>query len=578
MTRTVDPFDELAALFMGPSAQSRLAAPTIEVAVVGHLPVRAGLWLTPFADARARESGPTALVRLDADEPSIEFVRGDGDAPPSAGAPASLKEAINDLAGTCANWLIRPDARSRPADLVLQGADRVCILSSADQAAVVAAYQIVKQISEAAAESDKASPSMSVVVLGAKEDRARQMMTGLNQTTSTFLDIELPLALCVSQMDAGVQSTRFHRFPGERCPDVHQVTDWIREAHAGPAKRGEDDSAETLAVIEPVAKVESAEPAPVERPVMPGGPSESLTEVVPPPPASLTFRPVIETPPRIEVPTPAATAAPRERGERPVPTGARSEPNALGAPIGPSTSPIKAPVTTLPPPARSAALPTTPPVTPEAAPPAAQVGAPSAPAPPTDRPLIDRIVHAASGLTGSRGGASPEIQTKPMPPAPAGAPIEPLAQTTKHAHREPAPMHEPKITARATEPDDHGRPVPLATHLPGVEPLVVRCPGREHIELGVDASGRLHVICREHFLRELAVVETWAKSHRDLIAMACPQHKIDSAGRTVGHVFTETPVRVADLHDTAIHLHVLAPVEVNGQTGWYAAALNQPGA
>ena len=66
MTDHVDPFDELAALFLtepdvvAPGNEGSTAQRTVvELAIVGHLPVRAGVWLTPYADAIACEQGPT---------------------------------------------------------------------------------------------------------------------------------------------------------------------------------------------------------------------------------------------------------------------------------------------------------------------------------------------------------------------------------------------------------------------------------------------------------------------------------------------------------------------------------------
>jgi hypothetical protein len=44
----------------------------------------------------------------------------------------------------------------------------------------------------------------------------------------------------------------------------------------------------------------------------------------------------------------------------------------------------------------------------------------------------------------------------------------------------------------------------------------------------------------------------------------------------IAHVFTDRPTALADLYNTDLHLHVRAPVVVNGQTGWYIAPLNMP--
>ena len=45
----------------------------------------------------------------------------------------------------------------------------------------------------------------------------------------------------------------------------------------------------------------------------------------------------------------------------------------------------------------------------------------------------------------------------------------------------------------------------------------------------------------------------------------------------VRHVFTDDPLRVADLHGADAHLHLLTPVTIDGRQGWYAAELNRPG-
>ncbi len=82
MTRIVDPFDELTALFLTTDSEDvngrngTHQATTVEILLVGHLPVRAGLWLAPYADALAREAGPTALLRLDDSAPQLQILRG----------------------------------------------------------------------------------------------------------------------------------------------------------------------------------------------------------------------------------------------------------------------------------------------------------------------------------------------------------------------------------------------------------------------------------------------------------------------------------------------------------------------
>src|SRR5204862_6923919 len=124
------------------------------------------------------------------------------------------------------------------------------------------------------------------------------------------------------------------------------------------------------------------------------------------------------------------------------------------------------------------------------------------------------------------------------------------------------------------EPADHGKPVPLSSCIAGLKPLPVRSPGHERIEIAVDGEGQVHVLGFEKSMREMRIVEHWVKSHREILAMACAGHPIDTLGTTQCHVFTDTPATVADLHGTGLRLHVLAAVAVNGQTGWYCAPLS----
>jgi len=110
MTDRTDPFEELAALFLTEpdvAAPRRPAAePSIELMVVGSLPVRASLWLVPYADTVARELGPTALVRLDEEQPTIQLLRTSSDV--ANRKWPTLAAAIGDLGRHVGNWLIRP--------------------------------------------------------------------------------------------------------------------------------------------------------------------------------------------------------------------------------------------------------------------------------------------------------------------------------------------------------------------------------------------------------------------------------------------------------------------------------------
>lgn len=473
MSRSADPFDELAAMFLTtPAVQTAEAPqsarpqqhlqhqPTTEVLLTGNLPVRGGLWLTPYADALARELGATALLRLDGEEPSLQVLRGHLDHS-AAAAPSdleSLEQAIASLGPTIDHWIIRPPSGGGPAEAIQAGAQRITLLTSADEAAIVAAYQCIKDLAQAAEQCERPAPAVGLAIVGADLQCAREIVDRLARTTKSFLGVEIELVLCLPRMDAGVKSNRYVAFPSQPPCTLSDVMTWINAAAASASQ-----SAST-----------------------------------------------------------------------------RQSSSVIGQLY-------------------------------------------------TDR-TDDQVLDAAEVLRLSDGeSASPRRAQKwmraggalPGPPAPAPAPgAEAAPQPVKLAPKpagKTAIDIEPKQPARASEPDHQGQPVPLATHVHSLVALPIRSPGHERIELAVDRSGRLHLLGRDAAataLREMTIVEAWAKAHRELIAMACPQHPIDPSSKAVCHLFTDQPAALADLHGTGLRLHVLAPVVVNGHTGWYAAPLN----
>ncbi len=438
MPTTADPFDELAALFLTDpdrpaGVRGARRAATVELLIVGHLPVRGSLWLVPYADAVAREAGPTALVRLDDDRPSLEILRGPSDSPrPEAGG--TLREAIAQIAGVPASWMVRPAGGITSGEIIEAGADRITILTSADQAAVVRAYEWIRNLMEAAGRSLRDAPRIGLAVLGADPEVARGVMERVNQTAKSNLDIELPLVACVPWMDAEVRSSGPLRFTREPTPDVADVITWIKPPTSAPA----------TATASPQAGVVRDDP------VEPAHAREEAAEAD-----------------HVQFGVPAS--------------------------------------------------------------------APASPAP--------TAVCQACGST-----------VKLVP--------------------KPSVELETKTPAGPIEPDHTGAPIPLADHVDGLTPLAVRCPGHERVELAVDIGGRLNILGREDAMRQMRIVETWAKAHRELISMACPDQWIDPGGETITHVFTERPASVADLHGSDLRLHVLTPVTVEGRKGWYAAPLN----
>jgi hypothetical protein len=468
MTRTMDPFDELASMFLTEDDAAGAKPPPTdrelcELLVVGHLPVRASLWLTPYADAVARSRGPTALVRLDADDPVVQILRGPRE---TVGATSrNLREMILNLGSTVQAWIIHPALRVQAHELLNAAVDRITILSSADQAARTAAYSVIKDLRETAAQIDRDVPPLALAVIGAEQDAARDFAKRLGETTREYLDLDVALSMSLPRMDAAIRSSDLRSFPAQATPSLADVTAWVGEARTHERR---------MAAVP--GSVDSTEPD--------------------------------------EEPT-VAEQIDREIGVVEV-----------------------------------------------------------------DQDAVRRAMSPAAGSTSPLPESAP-ADARVSASIPVGAPLPEALEdvtTRKTVKLDPKPVIEiePKVPADIREPDDEGKPVPLARHVPGLTPLTPRPPGHERIELAVDVSGRLHLLGREEVMREFPIVESWAKAHRELLAMACPEQNIAPGGEVIHHVFTDRPVSLADLQGSTIRLHVLAPVDVAGNRGWYSAALNEP--
>ncbi len=233
MTDHVDPFEELAALFLTESepAAPRAAAPsTVELVVVGSLPVRASLWLVPYADAVAREAGPTALVRLDQEQPTIQLLRAPGDV--ASRRWPTLSNAIADLGRHVGTWLIRPAYGVTHRDMVDAPIDRITVLTSVNDSAIVKAYQEIKLLAAATGPGTQ-GPQLGVAVLGSSLETAERFHRHLGDTTSSFLNCDLSLVACVPRMDATTRAAACLSFPADPYPALETMLAWVRQA-AGP--------------------------------------------------------------------------------------------------------------------------------------------------------------------------------------------------------------------------------------------------------------------------------------------------------------------------------------------------------
>ena len=219
-----DPFDELTALFLSddpspgtaPSdlkphrsgqaddpVQPDSARPRLTIAICGHLPVMAGLWVTQYADRIAEKSGPTGLVRLEGGRCSIEIFGSKSTVSRPEGV--DLAKSAGILADGLHRWIVCVDDRDA-AEAVRAGADEVVILTAAEQPAVIEAYRLAKS---AAARVPSESPlDLGLVVVGADPERAESAGDVLSEAATRHLDRPLPVVATVRRLDVVEGSQR----------------------------------------------------------------------------------------------------------------------------------------------------------------------------------------------------------------------------------------------------------------------------------------------------------------------------------------------------------------------------------
>ncbi|MCA9296073.1 MAG: hypothetical protein KC983_06135 [Phycisphaerales bacterium] len=576
MTKMADTFDELAAMFLSPDDPGGCdhagdheppltdggahAGPLVEVLLVGHLPVRGSLWLTPYAERLVDQTGPVTIVRLDGDEPALQLVGHDA-AVVRGAAGATWREAILHLGVRTSAWLIRLPSSSNPVEWFDHGVDRVTVLTSGDQAAVAGAYQVLKQAVESAAEAHEDWPRLGLAVVGIDEQRAVEVAESIRRTARECLGVDIELVLTLPRMDVTSRTTRHLEFNHEPMPSLADVLEMLDVAILGYA---------TTPNVPPTMRLvgHDDDPAPMH-----DDPAH----------ADDTARvPDIET-----VDADRSHRAPSRRDDIHI---RRTDETLERSPRLPASAQSFAPPSSRTDDVSRA--------TPAMHDPSMEFDIPRLPRHPA-RPVLRTDDDApASTSRAPEPDAAPPVDTSRATPTDTPEPSEAARRVDRGVRPHRTTAAEPawtvrrgrklapslgielesKFPASPHEPvSDHGSPRSLASHVEGLRVLAIRPPKFEHVELAVDERGRMHLLGREADLRHFRRIEQWALAHCEILAMAAGGNLIDvSCREVVSHLFTDQPARVSDLYDSGIRLHVLAPVDTAHGRGWYSAPLNGP--
>ena len=117
----------------------------------------------------------------------------------------------------------------------------------------------------------------------------------------------------------------------------------------------------------------------------------------------------------------------------------------------------------------------------------------------------------------------------------------------------------------------------LASRLAGMSLLAARCPSARNVEIALDERGRVHVLADgrgaewnvNQAVADLLVASAWVEEYAGMIL-----RDQGVGGRAALHVFVDQPKHGRRLLDSALRVHLLMGVEVDGRRGDVCVELN----
>lgn len=251
-----------------------LPEPRVECIIPGHLPVRAAVWFLPCARMLVGEDNDGAIIRLEDDTAGLSMFSSRRTADHVAWR--DLPSALEMLSHRVKRWCIVPRVDFDPQHLQQAGMDRITILTGTDQAAIVAAYQLIKSI----AAGPDCPNQLGVFCAGSAPDVAQETAGRLRETVHRQLDIDLVIRGSLHRIEGDMALLRTGRFPGAVAGMPDLVAD-LRRSLAAAENEAAGSLEEPMPVMEPssIPMVDRILRPPVEHP---GAPSPlAIDPVVP---------------------------------------------------------------------------------------------------------------------------------------------------------------------------------------------------------------------------------------------------------------------------------------------------------
>lgn len=230
--------------------------PSVEAVLLGHLPVRASLWVRQYACSVARRRSETvALVRAVAGSTSIDLIT--GTEPMQSMEMGSLHEAMRLVNDRADRVILRVDETTEPELLERDEIDEVTILTGADEAAIVASYRLIKTITGVwEADSAIGVPHLRLAVMGATGQQVAQASAKLTRAVDAFLDRPIEIIDAAGRIDATGTANIYRDSMAHR---ASEIIDTLVETGCGVPAEESVPVREDVVVPESVLTPESIE-------------------------------------------------------------------------------------------------------------------------------------------------------------------------------------------------------------------------------------------------------------------------------------------------------------------------------
>ncbi|MEZ6243638.1 MAG: hypothetical protein R3B57_11420 [Phycisphaerales bacterium] len=236
----------------------------IEGIMLGHLPVRAGIWVRQYAASVADAThAPVALLRHARELTTLDLV---GPGTPRDIEPCeTLEEAIDAARAVCSRWIVRVDEVDEPGLTDASGIDEVTVLTGADEAAVVASYRLVKSLGGEwdGKFGEDEGPRLRLAIMGSVAEQATAAGEKLERAARAFLRRPVQVSARVPRIGANASASIFR---GQAETTIEDMLGRIRGEQKRPQLRlAKDDAAAHEVEIRYADHEATPSPAPAER-------------------------------------------------------------------------------------------------------------------------------------------------------------------------------------------------------------------------------------------------------------------------------------------------------------------------